>query len=73
MFTHLENKSIRSSLVAGAIALILAAVIAASPSFAAGKLKTYEDYVASIPKGSEPVPRACFDPALKGKTLATSD
>ena len=73
MFTYLENKSMRWSLFAGVIALIFAAVIAASPSFAAGKLKTYEEYVASIPKGCEPVPRECFEQAVKGKTFAMYD
>ena len=73
MFTCSENKSIRSSFVAVAIALILAAVIAASPSFAAGKLKTYEDYAASIPDGSDPVPRECFEQAVKGETFAMYD
>ena len=73
MFTYLEIKFMRWSWVAGAFALIFAAVIAASPSFAAGKLKTYEDYVASIPKGCEPVPRECFDQAVKGKTFAMYD
>lgn len=63
----------RWSLFASGLTLIFAVVIAASPCFAAGQLKTYEEYVASIPKGCEPVPRECFEQAVKGKTFAMYD
>lgn len=63
----------RWSLFASGLILIFAFVIAASPCLAAGQLKTYEEYVASIPKGCEPVPRECFEQAVKGKTFAMYD
>lgn len=73
MFTGLKNKKMRLTLFAGGIALILAVFVAAAPSFAAGKLKTYDAYVASIPKGCKPVPQECFEQAVKGKSFAMYD
>ncbi len=63
---------IRGIFVNGLIVL-LAVVLMGSPVFAAGKVETYEEYVASVPKGSEPVPRECFEQAVKGKTFAMYD
>ena len=73
MFTQLENKRIKYGFFMSGLVLILAFALTASPAFAGGKLKTYEAYVASIPKGCEPVPRECFEKAIEGKTFAMYD
>jgi spermidine/putrescine transport system substrate-binding protein len=73
MFTQRRIKRTAWSFFAGAISLILALVLAAAPCLAAGKLKNYDEYVASIPEGCQPVPRECFEQAVKGKSFAMYD
>jgi spermidine/putrescine transport system substrate-binding protein len=73
MFSFAEKKPIKWPFLAAGLALIFTVVFAASPSFAAAKLKNYEEYVASVPKGCQPVPRECFEQAVKGKTFAMYD
>lgn len=73
MQTHSENMKIRGRVFVSGLILILAVSLMASSAFAAGKFKTYAEYVASIPKGSEPVPRECFEQAIAGKTFAMYD
>jgi len=73
MFTQLENKRIRHRFFVSGLILLIAFALMASPVFAGGKLKTYEAYVASIQKGCEPVPRECFEQAVKGKKFAMYD
>lgn len=73
MITRLENKMKGYGIFISGMVLLLAFAVMASPSFAGAKIKTYKAYVASIPKGCEPVPRECFEQAVKGKTFAMYD
>jgi len=73
MFTHLENKRIRCIFFVSGLIVLLAFALTGSSVFAGGKVKTYDQYVASIPKGCEPVPRECFEQAVEGKTFAMYD
>jgi len=71
MFTHLENKRIRSKFFVSGMILLLAFALMGGHAFAAGK--TYEAYKASVPKGCEPVPRECFEQAVQGEKFAMYD
>jgi len=55
------------------IGLIFLLIVAFLPDFAIGKYNTYEEYVASLPTGCEPVPRECFEQAVAGRTFAMYD
>ncbi len=73
MFIYSENKKIGCRVFVSGLILLFAVSLMGSPVFAAGKLKTYQEYVASLPSGSEPVPRDCFEQAVAGKTFAMYD
>ena len=73
MSKQLGNKRSAHRILMIGMLLMLACVLTAMLVPAEAKAKTYEAYVASIPKGCEPVPRECFEKAVAGKTFAMYD
>jgi spermidine/putrescine transport system substrate-binding protein len=71
MLTQLERRKTGYRFLVGMMILLLTCALMGSQAVAAGK--TYDAYKASVPKGSEPVPRDCFEQAVAGKTFAMYD
>lgn len=67
----LKRKGTSYKILAGALVLLL--TISFLTSCAVAKYNTYEEYVASLPEGCQPVPRECFEQAVAGKTFAMYD
>ena len=66
------SRSARFFIVGGLI-FVLAVSLMGNSLVGSAQAKTYEQYVASIPEGCQPVPRECFEKAVAGKTFAMYD
>ncbi|MBW1979790.1 MAG: extracellular solute-binding protein [Deltaproteobacteria bacterium] len=73
MSTRVRKKGSAFRIFVTGIILVVGCALVAAPSFAKGKYRTYKEYVASLPKGCEPVPQECFEKAVAGKTFAMYD
>ncbi len=67
------KKNVWSTCLIAGLFLFMVFAFAGNSAFASGNVKTYEQYVASIPEGCQPVPRDCFEKAVAGKTFAMYD
>jgi len=68
-----DNKRRKAICLVSVLIFLLVSVFMGNSALAAAAGKTYEQYVASIPDGCEPVPRDCFEKAVAGKTFAMYD
>jgi len=73
MFGQRAHIRARAAWFVSGLIFLLAFVFTGNSAFATGKVKTYEQYVASIPEGCQPVPQECFEKAIAGKTFAMYD
>jgi len=73
MFNLRKNKKVRFVYFMSGLIFFLAFAFMVNSVLAAPTVKTYKQYVASIPEGCKPVPRECFEKAVAGKTFAMYD
>jgi len=67
----LKDKKMAYKFVAGVIILLFTVVFLTGCGV--GSYKTYEEYVASVPEGCQPVPRECLEQAVAGGTFNMYD
>ena len=66
-----KNKKMAYKFVVSVLILLFTVVFLTG--CAVGSYKTYEEYVASMPQGCQPVPRECFEQAVAGGTFNMYD
>lgn len=73
MFSQVKRKCAAYRAFMIVMVVIGSCVLMAGSANAKAKVNTYEEYVASIPQGCEPVPKECFEQAVAGKPFAMYD